>query len=501
MADIDAIGAYEQSLENLYMQADASAGVQLASTRLRKRNMLLLRRRSLQIAQFLDGDFSSMGQELRLAFPSGAETMPTRIYPLLARVSEELATIYAKRPQRFFFGQPDKAGGTGLSQEVYKKFRDVYERSGVDDVLQQACRQLIPQQTQVLMVLPCGPRRVTVQALNPYQVFVVPGNALTARDITTAKEVRLRLPVAANDDTVMLGWAVFTPAECYWDVDGTKTSLFDRKNPDNLANPWPGTIPLIGLHSAEPPPGCFLSSLADDLLHEQIGINLAVSQLEHMARHSSPIKVIQPGPDGGLASDAAEGMPTGSDQWVALPGPGSSLGVVQPQPMLGEYRQLIDWQTGLTANFHDVSPDAFSKSPAAKTSVSRAYDRADRAEHRQRYERIFTPVETALGQLIAQVVNLDGSDTLQLPDDVDVQATYAEPDDSPADPVHEMQALLMSFRSGLDNPVDYLVRTKGISKTTADQKVTDNLTVWKKFAAMMPSDAMNIDAPLPKADQ
>ena len=498
MADAQNLDVYEQALEALYDQQDTAAGYAYSGTRLLRRPMRELRRRSWQMAQMLDGDFSSLRREMRLAFPSSHKTMPTRIYPLLTRVSHELATLYSRDPQRLFL---PAVKGASYPDTVFQKFRDIYDRAGVNDVLLQASRQLIPQQTQVLMVLPAGPRKPLVQALSPFQIFVKPGNALTADDITTAAEVRLRLPVAADDEQVLLGWAVFTPTECFWDADGVKTSIFDRANPQNIANPWPGVIPLVGLHACPPPPGHFIASLSDDLLHEQIGLCLGVSQLEHMARHSSPIKVIQPGPEGGLTSELADGLPTSSEDWVALPGPGSTLAIVQPQPMLGEYRALLDWQTGLLATLHDVAPDAFNKSPAAKTSVSRAYDRADRAEHRLRYQRVFEPAETQLAQLIARVANLDAQDGIRLPEDVVVNVTYAEPDDSPADPVHEMQAQLMAFRSGLDSPVDYLARQLGISKAAAEAKVIANLTQWGKFAALMPSDAMNIDAPTPKADQ
>ncbi len=496
MADELALSDYEAAAEGLQSAADASSGVAYATTRVRNRNMTDLRDRSLQIAQMLDGDFSSLKKAMRVTFPTSYKTMPIRVYPLIQRVAHELATIYSRDPQRWF----NAPTGT-IDPLAFQKYRDVYIRSNVNDVLLKASRQLIPQQTQVLMVLPAGARRVNVQALSPYQIVVTPGNAMTADDITTAKEVRLRLPVAADDRCVLLGWAVFTPTLCYWDVDGTRSSIFDTKNPDNLANPWPGSIPLVGVHAVSPPPGCFLSSLADNILSEQIGLCLAVSQLEHMARHSSPVKVIQPGPDGSLLQEMAEGMPSGADTWVALPGQGSSLSVVQPQPMLAEYRNLLDWQTGLTATMLDVAPDAFSKSPAAKTSVSRAYDRADRADHRMRYQRIWEPVETELAQLIARVSNLNNNDGIRLPEDVVINVSYAEPDDSPADPVHEMQAMLMAFRSGLDSPVDYLARQQGISKVAALAKVTDNLTQWGKLAALMPSDAMNIDAPIPKADQ
>ena len=448
MAEQDVFDAYEQSLESLYSQADASAGLTLAGSRLRKRNMILLRRRSLQLAQFLDGDFTSIMQEMRRAFPGSYRNMPTRIYPILQRVVHDLATLYARDPQRFF----QAAAGGKLDQSQYQKFRDVYDRSDVNSALLQGSRQLIPQQTQVFAVLPAGPRQLTLKAFSPYETFVTPGNALIAHDIRTAKEVRIRAAAGASDDTVVLGWLVFNRDECYWEVDGEKASIFDSRNPQNIANPWPGTIPLVACHAVPPPPGCFLSPIADDLLHEQIGICLSISQLEFMARHSSPRMVIQPGTEGSLTQEQADGMSTGADQWVALPGVGSTLSVVQPQPLIGEYRQMVDWQTGLLANLHNVAPDSFSKSPAAKTSVSRAYDRADRADTRDRYTRIFEPVETQLAQLIARVSNLDGTDTVQLPEDVVVNVQFSEPDDSPADPVHAMQAAMMSFRTGIDSP-------------------------------------------------
>lgn len=488
MADLS---AYEESLEQLYDQADLASGLDVASTRTRRRNMLELRRRSLQIDQFLTGDFSSLRYELRKAFPSSHSTMPLRIYPTLSRTAYELATLYARSPRRLFLS----GSGNTMDQPTYQKMRDIYDRSVIDDRLLRSHRNLIGQQTQVLLVLPAGPRKVTLLPLSPYQVFVRPGNALTADDITTAAEVRLKLPVAADDVTTALGYLVLTPTQAYWDVDGTKSSVFNPRDKNDLRNPWPGSIPLIGVHSATPPPGHFIAPLADDLLHEQIGTCMAVSQLEHMARHSGPKMVIEPGEGGGLTQELAEGLPAGADTWIALPGAGSKLAVVQPQPLLGEYRALLDWQIGMSAIMHDMSPDAFSKSPAAKTSVSRAYDRADRAEHRRTFGRIFEPIETELAQLIAKVSNLDSQDGILLPEDVQVRIDWAEPEDDPADPVHAAQARMMDFACGIDTPVSYLARQEGISLAAAEVKIRANITLWAQLKAMMPSDVNNIPDP------
>ena len=502
MTDDNSFDDYERSLESLYEQADASAGMTLASTRNRRRNMVLLRKKSLEFAQFLDGDFTSIPYHMKRAFPSGYKKMPIRIINLLQQFVFDLATLYARAPNRMFVAaQKDAGGNNRLDPAVYQKFNDIYDRSGFDSACFQGSRKLVPQQTQVFVVLPSGPCKQIIKSFSPFEVFVTPGNALTASDIQSAAEVRIRAPVAAQDDNVLLGWMVFTPTECYWDADGTKRSIFNLTNPQDISNPWPGTIPLAAVHAVEPPPGCFIAPLADDLYHEQIGICLALSQIEFMARHSAPVKVIQPGQDGGLVSEQAEGLPMGADDWVALPGPGSTLAVIQPQPMIGEYRMMIDWMTGLLANTHNVAPDSFSKSPAAKTSVSRAYDRADRAETRDRYKRIFEPLETQLARLVARVSNLYGPDGIVLPEDVIVNVTYQEPDDAPADPVHAMQAALMTFRTGVDSPVDYLARQNGISTKAAEDKIRANLTLWNDLSKLMPTDAMNIDAPIPKADQ
>lgn len=461
---------YEAAIEHLKELADAAGGTG-DNVRTRRRDMGKLRRQSLQLDQFLHGDFSSMETEFRRVFPNAAAHMPRRVYPLVKRVSQELATLYLRGPRRRF---------VGASEAQYTKLQEVYRASAIDQLLLEAHRQLIPQQTQVLLVLPAGPRRVQVYALSPYQVWVVPGNALASRDIQQASSVRLRLPVAATDNVVALGDMVLTPDECYWDLAGERSSVFNPRDRNDLRNPWPGTVPLVGVHATKPPEGWFLASLADDLLLEQIGMCLAISWLEHQSRHSYAQRVIEPSEAGGVTQAMADNMPTGADRWIALPGPGSKLGVVQPQPPIGEGRQLIDWQLSMTASFHDLSPDAFSKSPAAKTAVSRAYDRADREEHRASFGEVFAPVETALAQLVAKVLNLSAP-LIELPDDLSVAVEYLDTEDSPADPVHAAQARTMDFKQGLDNPVDYLARRYRLSQTKAEEVWRKNLALAKEL--------------------
>lgn len=479
---------YDRALESLSNLAEGASGDY--SSRLRQRDMVRLRRQSVAIDQLLNGDFSYVWSELRRAFPTSHDTMPRRAYPLLQRAATELATLYGRSPRRLFLRGSD---GAAMAPSEYQKLRDVYERSGVDQSLLTAHKSLIAQQTQVILVLPAGPRQVRVTPLSPYQCWVTPGDPMTADVIGLAKEVRLKLPVAASDAGVVLGWLVLTPNQIYWDVDGIKSSPYNRDKSD-LSNPWPGTIPLVAVHSATPPPGCFLSSIDESLLAEQVGLCLGVSQLEALARFSGPRMYVEPGEGGGLTQELVDGLPAGHDTLIALPGAGSKLSVVQPQPMLGEYRALLDWQTGLSAQMRDVSPDAFSKSPAAKTSVSRAYDRADRAEHRRRYEGIFAPVETQLARVIAQVSNLTNPDGVMLPEDVTVRVEYVEPDDAPADPVHAAQAQLMSFRMGLDSPAAYMARQEGISIEAARLKIKANLAEWR---AMTGETVSRLDIPPP----
>lgn len=458
---------YEAAIEALKDLAAPAA----TEVKVRRRDMARLRRQSLQLDQFLHGDFSSLDAEFRRVFPKAAPHMPRRVYPLVKRVSQELATLYLRAPLRRFLG---------ANEAQWTKLQEVYRASGVDRVLLEAHRQLIPQQTQVLLVLPAGPRRVQVYALSPYQVWVAPGNALAARDIQQAAAVRLRLPVAATDDSVALSDMVLTPDQCYWEVGGERSSVFNPRDPTDLSNPWPGYLPLVAIHAAKPPEGWFLSSLADDLLAEQIGMCLAISWLEHQSRHSYAQRVIEPSEGGGVTQEMADQMPVGADRWVALPGPGSKLNVVQPQPPLGEGRQIIDWQLAMTASFHDLSPDAFSKSPAAKTAVSRAYDRADREEHRASFGEVFAPAETQLAQLVARVLNLSGA-AIPVPEDLSVVVEYLDTEDTPADPVHAAQARTMDFRQGLDNPIDYLVRKYRVSRTEAERVWRANIEIAKQL--------------------
>jgi hypothetical protein len=103
-------------------------------------NELRFRNRSRQLDEFLRGDYRSMSEELRKAFPK-TQGIQERYVPLVQRFAhEQSSALYARPVVRRF-------GDATLPAPVFQKLRQVYTESRIDVTMLHVHRELLSTST------------------------------------------------------------------------------------------------------------------------------------------------------------------------------------------------------------------------------------------------------------------------------------------------------------------------------------------------------------------
>ena len=437
-----------------------------------------MRAESLQLAQFLRDDFSAMRAEIAAAFPSLADRVgfsprdrslfdrvqqsvtqddvPLRYLPIVRRVARELASLYAAPPFRVWQG----IGGQNIRGLV-----DAYRRQRIDARMLQTQRSLTLQHTQILLVLPGGPDGFRVKRLDPHDVEVIPGNPLYADDLQQAERIRIMYCTRADSSQRDFGVLEMTREHIRW--SGSASGPFDEAAG---RNPFGGTdtpYPLIVIRDTEPDEGEFFAPVNQPVLQAQIAVNLALTDIERVLRFDAHgYRVLVPGPDDNMTPAMANNITMSVDSLMVLPGVGTDFKIVggQMAGVLQAYVTFIQRQLEWLAVFLDISPDVLMKSNAAKTAVSRRFDRLDRAENRQAYAPLMAAAER---ELYAQIRRVAATRGIIYPEAQRVDVTYREGQQIPADPNAEAQALQARIGLGIDSPIAAIAREQGITEAQA----------------------------------
>jgi len=465
-----------------------------------QRDMYAFRQNSLQLEQFLDGDWSSMDDEIKARMPNAhRDGMTYHVVPLISRYVHEIATLYAGPVRRTFTPNADtRRTDVRLTPEEIAKLREVYRASSVDEQLHKIQRRCCALNQQTVAVFPDGPRRVRVYPVSPHDVQFAAGNPLTVDNVQTHAIVKVRVPQRSADGEVWWAHAVFTPTEAYYLTGAQKTPIYG----DSITHDF-GAVPLFTVRApgAEPPAGHYFSELPEDMLTTQIGVNMAVSDLAWGLQFSWPETFVEPGADGGLTQQLVDQMASGPQVRAALPGQGSSVKVVNKQAPVDAYLRTIESEIRHFAIMRDMSPDAFAKQATAKTAVSRAFDKLDRQQARKAWERVMRRAETDLLRLTAWVTN--GSGVVALPHDVLRVSVEWQDWEMPADPLHEAQARALDYAAGVDSPIRYVMRRDGVTMAAAVDIVRRNLAETQQAVSLGidPTGNINRAAPAPEATE
>lgn len=420
------------------------------------------RARSLQLDELLRGDYRSIAAELRRVFPR-TRGLQERYVPLVQRYAHELsASLYARPVVRRF-------GNASTSSAVFQKLRRLYAESQIDRAMLLAHRELLVQQTIIIVPIRQPGGEYIVRSFSPWQFSITYGDLLRARDLQSARAVDIKVPVQNEAGAVVYGRMHLDHESAYYEVDGGVRPVIG----DDIAHGL-GMIPAVGVRSEAPMPGRFESPINDAILNAAVALMISESDTELLVHTQAwGQRVLQ----GAQMGQMVEELQVGPEKVLALysmdpSAPAPELKIVQGHPPLSQITNWNESRLRLLCSMFDLSPDAFLKNNTSTTASARSADARDRADASHRFISIFEGAERDLLRLIARISNT--IDPVQIPVDIGIALRFAR--HMPyADPLHEAQAMQLQMGSGTLSPVDYLMSRDGLSRAGAISRIKQNL--------------------------
>ena len=448
-------------------------------------DMQAFRDNSLQLDEFMRGDFSSMDAEIKAAFPNG-QNLQERYVQFARRVSDEQATLYRKPPRRVW-------GGMNRAQR--EKVEEIWEQSGFNHALHMLQMRAELQRTMVCQVLPQHPRKYDLLHYAPHEVAVAPAGGAKWKEIEHAHEVELLWPIGTIDEQVLHAILRITP---------TSAEIVDGPEAGQLYQPFGGNpfgrIPLYTVRYMEPARGRFFAPIAEDVLALNIALNLGDTDIEALLHHQAwGQKVIET--DGEMAPTQmmVEDLPVGSDRIMVMPVAGAKYRLVQGQPAVQPYIAAMEHRIKTAATMHDMSPSRFSKANTAQTGAARAADMQDRQEAREARAKVFLALERWMLAHIGEISRLYG-DPVPIPETATLDEIHYHQWEPPADPQAVVQASQATDATGETSPAERVALRYNLSEEDAIDRIIHNLDVQAQLAPSQPVQDMEQDDDGPDHD-
>jgi len=432
---------------------------------------------SEQLEAFRTGDFgTAMEGEVAKVFKratKGALTNATRYFPLVGRVCRDKSSHYVKRPSRSWGGVPKATGET---------FDRVYRRSGVDLALAQAAQKSVAQNSVVIAVDRIGPERVRLASFIAAEVDVDRADDMLEDDLRRAKHVILRVPVRKDSHSVYYGRRVYTATEAWTEAPRTreKVGIFTGSTSD-FANPL-GYIPVVGVRRVEAAKGWWLPPLPLDLASVQIGLILALSDIEHICRLKVPGREIM---IGGAVTGIANRVEAGPEGILLVQGDAGQLEYQSHMldPRIDRYLQAVETTLKVWANLSYVSHDGLWASSGI-TGDAKEVEREDLLVDRMSTEVLWQDAEQALAEVVADTL---GMARPQL--HTDYHYVRARQND-----LQSMQSFVLAAATGLESATEKVAIEEGVTLERAAELVRDRLEAWGELLEAWRA-APAVDAP------
>ena len=419
---------------------------------------------SLQLDELLAGDFSSLRAEIAVAFPQTGDRMAVAPVDIVRLFADQIGGRYSRPLSRMF---------SGLSGDDATTLSDVYRSAQIDAALIEAERKALVQQRVILVPFAAPPPRfVRWRVFSPWQCEV-DVDPLNADDLSVARELRVAVPVAANDTSITYADAHITRTEAWIADGGKKRPLFGSSS----AHPWPGMLPALEatVPQAYPLPGRFFPSVDEALLKLCIALCLDESDIRLIAHHQAWGQRWIGGVDNKLMVDW---LTEGPDTWLFLPqsmsGTGSATaGIVQASPPLAE---LSNWQEARIRKFaaiRGLAADSLLKHNTSATQSAREMTRIELAAKRSIYDPLWRSVEDGIAAWTVRLVNL-ARPLVTLPAPTSTVIFWAQ-GDTWGSSLERAQARGLEVEQGMTTIARELSHAEGIPLAVAEVRVQANL--------------------------
>jgi hypothetical protein len=353
-------------------------------------------------------------------------------------------------------------------------FEDLYRRLRFDQFMLRTHQKLIAQNCQIVSFDHDGPGRERLRSWSPYEADVQFTDPLE-EDIRRAERVELLIPVARVGGTLHYGKRIYTQTQAWSEVQGNQRPLFG----DSIEHGF-GEVPLRQIRRNDALKGWYWPALSTDMLSVQIGLNIAISDVELICRTQCFGREALTGP-GALV--AAETMQNGPDFMRIYPAD-AEYTYSETNPAVDKYMKAAQFTLDLLTGMNYV-PGSLVDSTGI-TGNAKAMERQDLEEERERSEVMLEDAEQDIADLIAMVVTGSRSSLMSFDSAprVSVDYRYVEPR---TNDLQKSQAREIDFAQGVDSAAEYVARTQGMTVEEASGVIERRLESYLERKAQMGS--------------
>lgn len=414
------------------------------------------------------GDFTPAQRVLRDLVDD--DSLQLRKIPFVQKYVSEVAGQLL-RPHTRRFITTDR---TELPREGWTKLSAVYEASGIGVAMADAESALWVQRTVLLLPVPTGIGRISVQVVRPWQVSdVTVGDPLLAADPATWVSCTIKLPGQYLGNKVVWQEATLTKSEAWRMIGGQKVGMF---RPDG-SHPF-GRLPLVAMHQTQPQSGEWWCGPAEAVLSLAIALCVDVSDFGRIIGATAYPQRYLSGGASGVSMDTIQLGPTKMPHFPAEgiePGePAPEIKIAQGQVAVEQLAAWVERNIMWSCQMLDLNTDAFLKTNTATTASARLFAAQDRKARHDLAVPILRRADTELAQLIAQW--LDASELVPMPWWPSLRTDLSLQDALPVvDPQAAVQTQTARYQAGLSTPDEDVAAAEGIPVTTAARRVDERI--------------------------
>jgi len=403
---------------------------------------------------YLHRDMSDARVQRALLYPETWDTHVQRVVPFVWRVAREMASM--KRARTFL----DPKTGDKLPSDVINMIESFYKSAGVDSAMTAAYGQLVTLNQSTIWLLPKGSELRCV-TLPPHEQWVEMNDPLAVtEDEISAWNISIPTRSDPHANQVEYTTARWTKDDITWNKE------FDKEFPAPFGGDGKnqfGAIPVVFLAGQTRPLGTWWCQIPEDILDAQRAINHDLTDIGHIARLQGYGQMYSTG----LSTAEADNMKLGPEAIIALPDVASRLDFARAQPDLKGYAEQNEQYLRAVISSEGLSPSTFLKSSGI-TALAKKMEQIDRDTERLKYLDELERAEQRVYDLMrSYYLSVRGVDVFP-PAIVSIE--FREPV-TPADPLHDAQAIELLNRLGVVGKVASRARLDGVSTDEAMKRM------------------------------
>jgi hypothetical protein len=365
-----------------------------------------------------------------------------------------------------------------LDPAAVETIRAIYDEARVDAAVQAAYGQLVTLNQATVWLFPHGTQGESLRCLTmpPHEQWVELADPMAqTEDDVSAWHVAIPVAQDVERGYTRFAYARITSTELGWD------DAFAADSPPPFEGPnLFGSIPVVCMRGGPAELGVWWCEAPDDLLDAQRAINHDQTDQGHIARLQGYSQMYA----SGLSKGEAEQLEVGPEKVVGLNDVAARLDFARAQPDLKGYAETSEQYMRAVISAEGMNPATFLKS-AGITALAKKMEQIDRDNERTKYLEELERGEQRLFDLIRNYINNQRG--AELIPRAKVVVEFREPV-TPADPLHDAQALDLQVQLGLIGKVRARAKADGISMDEALERMLKDAAMDARLADVAIAD-------------